>query len=56
MSEYKNIRIDISENGYIISANSKKYIFDDIKKMREWIEENICVTGDIKCLLTYCQT
>ena len=48
MSEYKNISIDITENGYIICVDSKKYIFDDINKMREWIEENICATGDIK--------
>ena len=48
MSEYKNIGIDITENGYILSANTKRFIFDDIKKMREWIEEHISATGDIK--------
>ena len=48
MSEYKNIGIDITENGYIISANTKRFIFDDIKKMREWIEEHISATGDIE--------
>ena len=48
MSDYKNIGIDISENGFIITAKGKTFIFDNIKKVREWIEENIAPTGEIK--------
>jgi hypothetical protein len=48
MKEAKNIGIDITENGYIITAGKKRFVFDDIKKMREWIEENIAPTGETK--------
>ena len=45
---HKNIGIEVSENGYIITANKKTYIFDDIKKMRTWIEENVAPTKEIQ--------
>ena len=48
MSEYKRINVDICENGYIITANKRTLVFDSIKKVREWIEDNIAPTGDIK--------
>jgi hypothetical protein len=49
MADYKNISIDVTENGFIITAGeAKKFVFSDCDKMREWIMENLSVTGEVE--------
>jgi len=49
MADYKNISIDVTKNGFIITADeSEKFVFSDCDKMREWIMENLSVTGEIE--------
>lgn len=50
---YDKIAIDVMENGFIITVLStedkdKKFVFDDVKKMKKWIEENLSVTGEVE--------
>ena len=49
MADYKNISIDVTENGFIVTAGeSKKFVFSDCDKMREWIMENLSATGEVE--------
>ena len=49
MADYKNISIDVTENGFIITAGElKKFVFSDCDKMREWVMENLSATGEVE--------
>jgi len=49
MSEYKELHIDTTENGFVITtSNGKRFVFSDSKQMREWIMENLSATGEVE--------
>jgi len=50
MTDYKDIAIDISENGgYIITTeDNKKYVFSDIETLISWVKDNLSATGEVE--------
>jgi len=54
MSDFKRVGIDVLENGYIVTVllpidyNGKKFIFNTVKKMKEWLNENLSATGEVE--------
>ena len=48
MAEYTKIDIDVCENGFVVTADGKSRIFSSVKKLKDWLRENIAPTGELK--------
>ena len=54
MADFKKVTIDIMENGYVVTVctpkafEGKKFVFDTVKKLQEWLKENLSVTGEVE--------
>lgn len=49
MENYKEISIDIVENGVIVKcSDGKDYVFTNTNKLRKWLKDNLAPTGEVE--------
>jgi len=51
VSDYKNISIDVTENGFMVTTNGpqvRKLVFTNNESLREWLRNNLSATGEVE--------
>ena len=48
MENYKDITIEVVENGYIVTTPDGKCIFYTSEELREWLKNNLAPTGEVE--------
>jgi len=49
-NEVKRLAIDIAKNGFIVTTSNanEQYVFDNIKKLKKWLEDYVALTDEIR--------
>jgi hypothetical protein len=51
MSDYRNVSIDIVENGFAVTVylpEPQHYVFTNMKSLNAWLRENLSATGEVE--------